>query len=176
MKLQLHMRVFQRVVQNGNAYFLQSACLTYIKVTLLYLNTPPPPVLLSFCFSLPRVQTEAYWSDVDPFITILLSCRFKERAEEKMGSGWYHWVSRWVAISIRFNGGWRDVCRSLPKVSVSDTPPPAPPYFSPLTEGNKLAQVSVLEVQGNSRGWGWTLGESKTRWNTKAENTEEISV
>ena len=79
---------------------------------------------------------------MDPVISILRSQRLKERREEKMGLGWFHLDNRWVAMSARFNvGGFRDVCRSLLKVPVSHLPD-----SNTLTAGNKLAQVSALEV------------------------------
>lgn len=97
---------------------------------------PPhlPPSCPPFFLPLPGVQSGPCRSDVDPFITILPSWRFNERGEEKMSLRWYHWVSRWVAVSVRFNGGLQRF-RSL-----------TPPDSSTLTEGNKPAQVSSLEV------------------------------
>lgn len=111
------------------------------------LNTlsPTPLVLLYFCLSLPRGQSGAYRSNVDPFITILLSGRSNEWGVEKMGFGWYHWVSRWVAMSGRLNGGLQG-CQSGKGFS----------RWPPLTEGNRLAQVSILEVALNVK---WAAGD-----------------
>lgn len=70
-------------------YCNSSTCLTYFNVSLLYVNTPSstPLVLLSSCFSLPRVQSGAYRSDVDPFITILPSWRSMKEVKRKWAWG-----------------------------------------------------------------------------------------
>lgn len=156
-------------------YCSSPACLKYVNVNLLLLfeySLIFPPLPPFFLPPTPRVQSEAYRSSVNPFISILPSWRFKDRAEEKMGSGWYHWVSRWVGMSVRFNGGWRDVWGSLPKVSASD-----PPDFSRRKQTSSgFSPESALNVK-------WTAGDEAAPWGSlswdelqQENNTEEISV
>ena len=97
-------------LQNNNASSWQFICIsiTFVIVTLLCLNTPSPAPFfcLLYLFSLlPRVQSWAFRSNVDSFISILPS----------------HWSSknRWVEVSGRFNAegvrGYRsvEVCQML---------------------------------------------------------------
>lgn len=114
------------------------------------LNTlsPTPLVLLYFCLSLPRGQSGAYRSNVDPFITILLSGRSNEWGVEKMGFGWYHWVSRWVAMSGRLNGGLQG-CQSGKGFS----------RWPPLTPAHWQKETDWLKFQ--SWKWPWMSSEQQ---------------
>lgn len=65
-----------------------------------------------------------------------------------------------------------DVSRSLPKVSVSDpSRPPTSAHWQKETNWLRFQSWKCPECQVDSRGWGWTLGESKPRWDTTAEKT-----
>lgn len=127
--------IFQTVTSTKPCIFRQIQYKLFIVIHLHVLHmsmwtssvalSPTPLILFSFCSSLPGVQSGLYRSDANPFIIILPSRRFKERRGEKMGSGWYHWVSRWVAMSVRFNGSGG--CQWRAAKGFSLWPPPLTP-------------------------------------------------
>lgn len=107
-------------------------------------------------------------SNVNPFITALPSPRFKESGVEKMDLRWYHWVSRWAAMSRRFNG--RGLLQSARRVQTL-TPTDSETLAERKLSGSGFGPGSALNVK-------WAVGDEPRppgEWGDGGSGTHDVA-
>lgn len=124
------------------------------------LHNPSPTPLVPFpVCSLPGVHSGAYRSDVDPSIIIFT---MKVQRKEKMGLETYHWVNRWAAMSVNYNGGGG---QGSVVVSAS-APPTSTPWLQHIGKGKQTGSGFNLNVK-------WAAGDEAGPWGRMSQDEAE---